>query len=439
MSENVPPWLATMREITGTIEVSGPGNNPVIVGWAKRIGEIFPEMASYCAQYNADAIPWCGLTVGYVMAVNGIRPPFGPTDTDRFLWAQAWKQFGEPTGIPQLGDVLVLAGHVTLFDGIDSDGYYLCRGGNQSDGVRVSRFSRASIEAIRRPPTASVTALPKPTSKRQTGIVATVWSDAMGAYGPIDHAKPAASLPAHFPRASLPVLVLYGPRGSVLAPIRDVGPWYDGRSGWPEDPYWQTGTRPRAETDDRTNSAGIDINPAAAAAIGIDGKGAIDWEFLTSEQTVTDPSRSPDQAAPAPAPVPVPMPPTLSIDWDRIERLANTVETIAHALAQAKLQVQPPLALPAPAPAAAAPAATPAPTSTMGLGTGILGLIGSVIAAKTGTIGMPVGDASTMVGALAPMLSGALAVLGAFGKVSPAVGMVSTVLSALAGLGQKKS
>jgi lysozyme family protein len=153
---------------------------------------------------------------------------------------------------------------------------------------------------------------------------------------------------------------------------------------------------------------------------------------------VTDPSRSPDQAAPVPAPVPVPLPPTLSIDWDRIERLANTVETIAHALAQAKLQVQPPAGLPAPAAPAAAPTATPAPTSTMGLGTGILGLIGSVIAAKTGTIGMPVGDGSTMVGALAPMLSGALAVLGMFGKVSPAVGAVSTALSALASIGGKK-
>lgn len=82
MTDTAPPWLATMREITGTKAL---GDNPVILSWPNKIGELFPEMASYCREYTHDSIAWCGLTVGYCMALNGIRPVFGATDTDRFL------------------------------------------------------------------------------------------------------------------------------------------------------------------------------------------------------------------------------------------------------------------------------------------------------------------------------------------------------------------
>ena len=46
------------------------------------------------------------------------------------------------------------------------------------------------------------------------------------------------------------------------------------------DPYWMTGTRPKAEsgTDmsgQRTNGAGVALTPAAAAAIGLNGKGKV--------------------------------------------------------------------------------------------------------------------------------------------------------------------
>ena len=67
------------------------------------------------------------------------------------------------------------------------------------------------------------------------------------------------------------VRVFKGDR-SILCDIVDVGPWYPSARG-PEDKYWETGARPRAESDDRTNRAGIDLTPAAAAAIDLDGKG----------------------------------------------------------------------------------------------------------------------------------------------------------------------
>lgn len=63
------------------------------------------------------------------------------------------------------------------------------------------------------------------------------------------------------------------------ASIEDVGPWNT------DDPYWETCTRPQAETgfDEKgraTNGAGIDLSPALAAALGIDGKGKVDWDFV---------------------------------------------------------------------------------------------------------------------------------------------------------------
>jgi hypothetical protein len=65
----------------------------------------------------------------------------------------------------------------------------------------------------------------------------------------------------------------------TTASIEDVGPWNI------DDPYWVKGTRPQAETGTdmsgrKTNGAGIDLSPALAKAIGIDGMGMVDWHFI---------------------------------------------------------------------------------------------------------------------------------------------------------------
>lgn len=65
---------------------------------------------------------------------------------------------------------------------------------------------------------------------------------------------------------------------SEVASIEDVGPWNI------DDPYWDKGTRPQAETGTdmtgrTTNGAGIDLSPALAEALGIDGMGEVDWDF----------------------------------------------------------------------------------------------------------------------------------------------------------------
>lgn len=160
----IPPWLETMRSITGTLEAPGASDNPVILGWAREIGERFPEMRSYVENYTHDSIAWCGLTVAICMARNGIRPPFGSGDTGKFLWVDSWGDWPGSTHIqePQLGDVMVFSSphHVTLYEGEDGD-HYVCRGGNQSDAVKVSRFAKSGLRLIVRPPSAAAIPVPR--------------------------------------------------------------------------------------------------------------------------------------------------------------------------------------------------------------------------------------------------------------------------------------
>lgn len=181
---DAPRHLEVMRSITGTVEAPGDADNPVILSWTRAIADRFPEMASYCALYKHDAIAWCGLTVAYCMAMAGVRPVFGPTDTDRFLWAQAWKQFGTAVTAPQLGDVVVFPGHVSLFESIDGD-YIVCRGGNQSDQVKVSRYARSNVDAIRRPPAVQSGTASPPTAPSSAAPSSDVHAEIkLGATGP---------------------------------------------------------------------------------------------------------------------------------------------------------------------------------------------------------------------------------------------------------------
>jgi uncharacterized protein (TIGR02594 family) len=149
-----PPWLLKMRSMNGLSETPGAADNTKILAMADNIAQVFPEMRSYCDQYNADAIPWCGLAVADCMATSNIRPPFVKgSDTDCFLWARSWADDPEYTVLktPRLGCVVVLTrsggGHVTLYESTRSDGMLMCRGGNQSDAINLAAFSKSNVVA----------------------------------------------------------------------------------------------------------------------------------------------------------------------------------------------------------------------------------------------------------------------------------------------------
>ena len=78
-------------------------------------------------------------------------------------------------------------------------------------------------------------------------------------------------------------------RKTAVGSIEDVGPWNT------TDAYWLASARPQAESGRdmhgrHTNRAGIDLSPALAKAIGIDGMGHVDWEFVSEDQNTQSPS-----------------------------------------------------------------------------------------------------------------------------------------------------
>jgi N-acetylmuramoyl-L-alanine amidase len=96
------------------------------------------------------------------------------------------------------------------------------------------------------------------------------------------------ALPYKIPGLRKPVRVVNRANGkSVICDIVDVGPWLT------DDDYWYEETRPLAETcyleatplprgpnkGKVPNGAGIDLTPGAAKALGISGKGMVDWDF----------------------------------------------------------------------------------------------------------------------------------------------------------------
>lgn len=112
------------------------------------------------------------------------------------------------------------------------------------------------------------------------------------------------ALPFRFSGARPRVKVTNKANGkSVVCQIVDVGPWNT------NDPYWTKGARPQAETGTatsgrKTNGAGIDLTVAAAAAIGLPGKGLVDWEFVTDQKPTSTPKETKLPNTPLPISLP---------------------------------------------------------------------------------------------------------------------------------------
>lgn len=157
----LPRMLEEARKLYGTFEVAGPADNPVLLVWAKETG--------LAKAYNDDTIPWCGLFMAVVAKRAGKPVVEGP------LWARNWATFGKPADRAQLGDVLVFrraqgSGHVGLYVGEDYGAFHVL-GGNQSDGVTITRIARDRCIAIRRPAYRKAPASAKPVQLAANGVL----------------------------------------------------------------------------------------------------------------------------------------------------------------------------------------------------------------------------------------------------------------------------
>jgi uncharacterized protein (TIGR02594 family) len=177
VTDAIPLWLVTARTLKGTDERPGSLDNPTILGWSDVIARKFPKMAAYARSYSHDAIAWCGHFAAYCMAANGISPPFGATDTDRYLWARAWASWGTRLLHPKPGCIMVFSrsggGHVAFFER-ESDTHYYVTGGNQSDTVSTTAIPKGNLVAMRWPSEVQQETSPMPSGRFEECLAVTL-------------------------------------------------------------------------------------------------------------------------------------------------------------------------------------------------------------------------------------------------------------------------
>lgn len=132
------PWMQTASKFLGTNEISGSGSNPLINQFHASTGNNW-----------SDDVPWCSSYVNYVMEQNGISGTGSAS-------SQSWRNWGVDAGGPVVGSIVVFSwgggkGHVGFVQSVNADGTINVLGGNQSNTVKVSRFSTSQVVGYRLP------------------------------------------------------------------------------------------------------------------------------------------------------------------------------------------------------------------------------------------------------------------------------------------------
>lgn len=133
------PWMALARAQIGTKEVAGAGNNASVISFYTEAG--VPQ--------KEDAVPWCAAFVGAMLKRAGYK---GTSS----LMARSYLNWGTELTKPRAGCVAVFkrgappAGHVAFVEEWEGN-IVRVLGGNQSDAVTVTSYSRASVLGFRWP------------------------------------------------------------------------------------------------------------------------------------------------------------------------------------------------------------------------------------------------------------------------------------------------
>lgn len=264
------------------------------------------------AHTGAEGDPWCAIFANAALESVGVTGTRSAS-SQSFRTSPAFVQLAGPVmgaiavfwrGTPSSG-----LGHVAFYRGENATSIWAL-GGNENDMVQIEALPKTSSSfgligywwpksvplpvvspiimptgsplQVQTPPATSTPVGAATGPGVQTSITATMFGGQQSAYGgPIIDTSPGVALPFHFTGTRPRVRVTGKSSGlSVDCDIVDVGPWNT------NDPYWQTGARPESEsgtdnTGRKTNKAGIDLTMAAAQATQIDGKGLVDWQFIT--------------------------------------------------------------------------------------------------------------------------------------------------------------
>lgn len=133
-----PAWLLYAISELGQLEAAGDTDNPRVRWYHGATG----------AGEEPDSVPWCSSFVNRMFACADIVGT-------RSKAARSWRTWGDALERPRLGCVCVISRgpdkyHVALWMGEDMTGVYLL-GGNQQNGVNVTRYPRSKVVAYRWP------------------------------------------------------------------------------------------------------------------------------------------------------------------------------------------------------------------------------------------------------------------------------------------------
>ena len=140
MSNTLPAWLLVAKSNVGLREIPGPKHNKTILGWLGKLG----------AWWADDETAWCGTFVAHCMQEAGQPIP------THWYRAKAWADYGSLLRTDRLapGAILVFdrsgGGHVGFYVGEDAR-YFFILGGNQNNGVNVTKIARSRCIASRWP------------------------------------------------------------------------------------------------------------------------------------------------------------------------------------------------------------------------------------------------------------------------------------------------
>jgi len=127
----------------GVKEIPGQAENPIILDYASQAGFdwVKTEKTAWCSIF----MNWVALKAGYKRTNSAL--------------ARSWLKAGVPIDKPEPGDIVVYwrekrnsyKGHVGIFMGFSIDGNRIYTlGGNQSDAVSISAYSKDQLLGFRR-------------------------------------------------------------------------------------------------------------------------------------------------------------------------------------------------------------------------------------------------------------------------------------------------
>lgn len=125
--------IAKREMATGVREIPGPQNNPRIIEYHQ----------STTLHATNDETPWCSAFVNWCIEQAGLKGTQSAS-------SRSWLSWGQEIAQPRLGCIVICKGHVAFYYQGEQE-HILLLGGNQSNQVKISPYSKNKILGYRWP------------------------------------------------------------------------------------------------------------------------------------------------------------------------------------------------------------------------------------------------------------------------------------------------